>query len=1072
MIQNNSNLLINPSSMIQLEYTPPPLGLIFLAAMDNSTKIIDMALYPEFKIEQYIIENKPKVVGVPIYTVGRNESLKLLKIAKKHGAITVAGGPHVPLMYTMDWKPEEEYPYIDHFVIGDGEYAWEEITKNVDDRKGIIWKTNRKDLPDLNNLPLPAYEKTDHRKYPARTSCVKEWRGIDLTIEPRYSIVFGRGCLGKCSFCSTWWVNGPYRCHSIKWMEKHLMQLWDLGARHLTFQDDCLTADKQAFLELCKAMKKFNFVAYGTSRVDSVDDEIMEAAREAGFYEFSFGIEHGSQAMLNIMHKNSAIELSFKARESCKKAGIYFTALMMEGYPGETQKEIIENDTFLKKLNPDNIGSLGFTMILPGTSLYQKCKNANLIDDSFWLSESPYFNYAEGINNAIIKSEYLIEQQEFEEAKSILLNILKCDRNNVDALNDLGVIALLKNDIENAVKYLEKVLSVDRTNEIALENLQYLSENFKDKLLSLKIDNSDNHNLQESIPSIEFIKIDSFNDFVDYNNRMKNDYLARNKYEKSLLQDEQEFSVRGICISCKKEKDFLVDYLYSSETGEGRIPNWRERLVCPECQLNNRMRLSLHLIEELKHDLSNSKVYIAEQTTQTYRKLKNICKELVGSEYIGNSIPFGTTNNHGIRNEDFTNLTFANEEFDLVLSFDVFEHIYDYKATFAEAFRILKKGGSLLFTVPFDRNSEQNITRANLKKDGSIEHLLAPEYHGDPMKASEGCLCYFHFGWEMLNDLKEVGFSEAYSLFCYSKEYAYLGGDQVFFVATKSKADGKEEIESFQEKLNAQIKKAEEFIGLNQLHEAKEILETILLVEPNNIDSLIDLAIIEIMKNNFEEAKERLNIVLNVDPGNQIATENLIYLYEQIIANQKFKRNNKSSYDLNGSNFHNNKKTISVNLIILNEIDFIQNWLENTVPFADEIVIIDGGSTDGTIEKIVEFNSKKIKIYNWKQESSWYSEGWNESARRNLAIIQSTGDYILKKDVDEFFLEEDYMKMRELIEQDDDCIFCFPRLNFWGSMEYIRKNTEADPHWYPDYQGNLWNARSVSENRIENGEKK
>lgn len=173
MIQNNSNLLINSISMIQLEYTPPPLGIIFLAVMDDNTKIIEMVLYPEFEIEQYIIENNPKVVSVPIDTLGRSESFKLLKTATKHGAIMVAGGTHVPLLFTMDWKSEEEHPFIGHFVIGDGEYAWEGITKNVDGRKGIIWKANRKDLPDLNYLPLPAYEKTDYRKYPARTGCVK-----------------------------------------------------------------------------------------------------------------------------------------------------------------------------------------------------------------------------------------------------------------------------------------------------------------------------------------------------------------------------------------------------------------------------------------------------------------------------------------------------------------------------------------------------------------------------------------------------------------------------------------------------------------------------------------------------------------------------------------------------------------------------------------------------------------------------------------------------------------------------------------------------------------------------------
>ena len=385
----------------------------------------------------------------------------------------------------------------------------------------------------------------------------------------------------------------------------------------------------------------------------------------------------------------------------------------------------------------------------------------------------------------LIKAEKLIESEKFEEAKIILRTILKSDSLNTDAINNLAVIDILQKNYENAYELINTVLKINPQNEIALENIIYLSEIQKD-YANEEDDERNNQNLKV-FPQIEITKLDSFKTYQEYEQKSKNEYLERNDYEKSLLTSEEKFEVRGICHSCKKEVNFLVDYWNCYHENGLKIPNWRERLVCPECQLNNRMRLSLHLIEELKHDLSNSKVYIAEQTTQTYRKLQNICEELVGSEYIGNSIPFGTKNSDGIRNEDFTNLTFGKEEFDLVLSFDVFEHIYDYKKAFAEAFRVLKNGGSLLFTVPFDRNSELNITRANLKNDGSIEHLLAPEYHGDPMNSSEGCLCFFHFGWEMLNDLKEVGFDEAYSLFCYSKEYAYLGGDQVFFVANKNK---------------------------------------------------------------------------------------------------------------------------------------------------------------------------------------------------------------------------------------------------------------------------------------------
>jgi len=387
------NLLINPSSMSQGDYNPPPLGLLFIAATDPDTVIVDMALDPKFNIENFLKETKPSVVGVPIYTAGRKESFRLLKLAKENGAVTVAGGPHVPLMFQMDWSPNEQYPFIDHFVFKDGEIPWSIIVKSPE-IPGCNWT---KTEMDLDSLPLPAYERIDYNKYPARPGVLNEYNGIDLRNTPRYSIVFGRGCIGHCHFCSTWWVHGKYHHHSVDWMTKHLQQLKSIGAKHLCFQDDCLTIDKQAFIDLCKVMEPMGFACFGTTRVDCVDDDITFAAKKAGFYELSFGIEHGSQNMLNKMNKETDISFAFKARESCAKAGIKFTALVMTGYPEETQLDALINQEFIYRLKPDHLASHGHTMIFPGTTLYSRCKAAGLLNDKFWLSDEPYYYYRGGL---------------------------------------------------------------------------------------------------------------------------------------------------------------------------------------------------------------------------------------------------------------------------------------------------------------------------------------------------------------------------------------------------------------------------------------------------------------------------------------------------------------------------------------------------------------------------------------------------------------------------------------------------------------------------------------------------
>lgn len=157
-----------------------------------------------------------------------------------------------------------------------------------------------------------------------------------------------------------------------------------------------------------------------------------------------------------------------------------------------------------------------------------------------------------------------------------------------------------------------------------------------------------------------------------------------------------------------------------------------------------------------------------------------------GSEFLGDTVPQGSLNDKGWRNEDVTALTFADATFDALLSFDVLEHVPDYRAALGEFFRCLKPGASLLLSVPFDRNSERNIVRA-VVEDGAIRHLLPPEYHGDPLKPDGGCLCFYHFGWELLDELRGVGFGDTSALLYWSPEYGYLGNEQIIFSARKPK---------------------------------------------------------------------------------------------------------------------------------------------------------------------------------------------------------------------------------------------------------------------------------------------
>lgn len=290
-----------------------------------------------------------------------------------------------------------------------------------------------------------------------------------------------------------------------------------------------------------------------------------------------------------------------------------------------------------------------------------------------------------------------------------------------------------------------------------------------------------------NVPTLSVSKIISYEQYIHYVNEYRQTDRADFSFEKGLLPDAcTKFTYNGYCYICKSFVDFVVDFNYSCKVGNVLMPNWRERLVCPICHLNNRMRAVVHVFDLEYHPNRKSSIYITEQTTSLYKLFKRSFLNVCGSEYLEDSVKYGSCNRKGIRNEDLTRLSFTSNQFDFVLSFDVFEHIPNYKKALAECCRCIKPGGVLFFTVPFIRTSEKNIVRAYLSETGEIVHLFPPEYHGDPINP-DGCLCFHHFGWEILKDLKIVGFEDSQALLYWSKDFGYLGGEQLIFSARKPK---------------------------------------------------------------------------------------------------------------------------------------------------------------------------------------------------------------------------------------------------------------------------------------------
>jgi SAM-dependent methyltransferase len=265
---------------------------------------------------------------------------------------------------------------------------------------------------------------------------------------------------------------------------------------------------------------------------------------------------------------------------------------------------------------------------------------------------------------------------------------------------------------------------------------------------------------------------------------MATTYRNRWDVELALCQSGVPFSTTGLCYPCNKQVQFETDFQYSSQEVNGiKIPNWRERVLCP-CLLNNRTRASVHILERVLRAKAAHAVYVAEQVTPLYATLQKRYPRLTGSEYLGDRIPFGATDDRGIRNESITRLTFDDRSFDFVLNFDVLEHIPNPEAGLSEIYRVLKRGGHVLLSVPFLQNQHANQLRARIDSAGKVEHILPAQYHGDPV-SDAGCLCFQDFGWELLDQMRAIGFRDVAMLLYWSPKYGYYGIEQMMISARR-----------------------------------------------------------------------------------------------------------------------------------------------------------------------------------------------------------------------------------------------------------------------------------------------
>jgi|CXWL01.1.fsa_nt_gi SAM-dependent methyltransferase len=257
--------------------------------------------------------------------------------------------------------------------------------------------------------------------------------------------------------------------------------------------------------------------------------------------------------------------------------------------------------------------------------------------------------------------------------------------------------------------------------------------------------------------------------------RLAEQWRGEQAFERYLVDTGNGADLHGYCAACASEQRFAI------QPGG----DWRETLACRQCGLINRLRACVHLLRALQPSLPAGATYVSEQTTPFFDWLQTQIPDLIGSEYVDPALPSGARvdwQQKSLRHEDVTALSMAAGTLSAILSFEVLEHVPDYRTAIAEFARVLVPGGLLLLTAPFAFHDAATQIRAIRHADGSIEHLLPPDYHGDPL-SERGVLCYQVFGWDLLTLMQGSGFAEVALITCWNPAFAYLGSFQPFVVA-------------------------------------------------------------------------------------------------------------------------------------------------------------------------------------------------------------------------------------------------------------------------------------------------
>ncbi|MFH1972220.1 MAG: radical SAM protein [archaeon] len=406
--------------------TCEPLGLAYLAAAirdKHEVSIIDVPAfhYSYEDIIKILKEQKPDIVGLTIMTPWYMKTKEMISIIKENipNQKIIVGGPHVTVFPEVTL---EEDSNIEFAVYGEAEQTFPELLdaleKNLSlkEIKGLIYRENNK---IIKNLPRDFVKNIDSISQPARDLLpMDKYRAAPTYYleSPSFLILSSRGCPFNCSYCSK--VSGRfYRHHSVERVMEEINLLIDkYKAKELIFRDDTFTVDKTFTEALCNEMikqginKKIRWTCM--TRVNLVTPDLLKLMKKAGCWSMHYGIESGSQRLLNLIQKGITIQQARDAIKWTNDAGIETKAFFMLGLPSETREESLQTIKFAKEIKADWI-QVTITTPYPGTELFELAKADGTLKSTNW---KDYQTWAGWANSELV---YLPKGRNSEELKAL-----------------------------------------------------------------------------------------------------------------------------------------------------------------------------------------------------------------------------------------------------------------------------------------------------------------------------------------------------------------------------------------------------------------------------------------------------------------------------------------------------------------------------------------------------------------------------------------------------------------------------------------------------------------------------